>query len=76
MLICNFGQTAYVTRIKFVIVIVNKIFHQLSVNFGKFGHYVIINKTLSAPPKRDYMCVNSTQRKYREKLHRENTTAN
>ena len=22
------------------------------------------------------MCVNSTQRKYREKLHRENTTAN
>ena len=30
---------------------VNKIFHQLSVDFGKFGRYVtIINKTLSASP--------------------------
>ena len=56
--------------------LVNKIFHQLSVDFGKFGRYVTINKTLSAPPKRDYMCVNSTERKYRGKLHRENTTAN
>ena len=55
---------------------VNKIFHQLSVDFGKFGRYVTINMTLSAPPKHDYMCVNSIQRKYREKLHRENTTAN
>ena len=36
----------------------------------------ILNKTLSAPPIRKCMCVKPTQRKYRENLHREITTAN
>ena len=37
---------------------------------------VILNKTLSAPPICEYTCVNSSQRKYNENLHREITTAN
>ena len=33
-------------------------------------------RTLSAPPKLDYLCINSTKRRYNENQYREITTAN
>ena len=45
--------------------LVNKIF-QLSVDFGKFGHYVTINKTLNAIICVSVLLRENTERNYTE----------
>ena len=39
-------------------------------------HHILVVKTFSAPPKKVYKCVISTQRRYSEKNYQEITTAN